>query len=204
MERETTLLEERNRLAQELHDTLAQGFTAVKLQLDAAEMELPGESDAAHEHLNRAREIAQESLIEARRSIHALRSPLLDGSSLIEALRYMAAQACNGVQVRCAVEGEARLLVPLIESDLYRIGQEALTNAMRHAHPQNVRIELTYQDASVRLRVADDGKGFDPKANLRGFGLTGIEERAARIKAVLEVNSEPGRGTEVIVTVPLP
>jgi two-component system, chemotaxis family, CheB/CheR fusion protein len=204
LEHETTLLAERNRMAQELHDTLAQSFTGIKLQIDAAEQELRDEPNTAQRHLSRARQVAQESMIEARRSIEALRSPLLEGRNLTEALRYLAEQASNGIQVRVAVEGEARLLPPLIESDLYRIGQEALTNALRHARPQHVLIELTYWDVGVRLRIIDDGQGFDPQAHRAGFGLTGIEERALRSKAVLEIISEPGRGTEVIVTMALP
>ena len=204
MEHERTLLAERNRMAQELHDTLAQGFTGIKLQIDVAEQALRHEPDAVLKYLSCAREIAKQSLLEARRSIQALRSPLLEGKSLAKALQAIAEQASPGVQVGFAAVGEARLLPPLLENDLYRIVQESLTNALRHAHPQNVRIELIYLDAAVRLRITDDGKGFNPKAHQAGFGLLGIEERVLRIKAQLEIKSEPGKGTEVIVTVPMP
>ncbi len=139
LEKEMTRLEERNRMAQELHDTLAQGFTGIKLQLDAAETQLPETSAAVQKHIIRARQLAQDSLAEARRSIQGLRTPLLGGRSLAEVLQSLAERSSNGISVDFVMSGDSLQLPPQIENDLYRICQEALTNALRHASPQNVR-----------------------------------------------------------------
>lgn len=203
-EHETTLLEERNRMAQELHDTLAQGFTAIKFQMDAAEAALQSEQEGAFSHIVRAREIAQQSLLEARRSIQALRSPLIEGSNLSEALQRLAHLSSDGIPVQFIEAGTTRPLPAEVENDLYRIAQEALTNALRHASPHHVLLELIYQEDAVRLRIQDDGQGFDLQAQRHGFGVTGMQERAHRLDTELTIQSALEQGTTITIRVPLP
>ena len=201
---ETTLLAERNRMAQELHDTLAQGFTGIKLQLDAAEEALCEAPDEARAHVARARDISQQSLVEARRSIQALRSPLIVGDSLAAALKRLAEQAAESKQVRFEQEGTPHPLPAEVESDLYRIGQEALNNALRHAYARSILMGLAYFDGTVRLRVKDDGQGFNPQEQPAGFGLIGMQERAHHHGMELAIQSHPGQGTDITVTVARP
>ena len=206
VEHESTLLAERNRMAQELHDTLAQGYTGIKLQIDVAEDILQQSSmniEEALRHILRAREIALQSQIEARISVRALRSPLLDNITLTEAFSRLALEASGGKQVFFRLEGTPHLLSPVVENDLYRIGQEALTNALRHSQAEHIVLALTYEADQLRLTVHDDGKGFDPLAERSGFGITGFQERAQRLGASLHVLSQPGQGTQVTVTLPL-
>ncbi len=201
-ERETTLLQERTRMAQELHDTLAQGFTGIKMQLDVAEAaleETPPGIEEGLRHLLRAREIAQQSQIEARSSIRALRAPLLETGTLVEAFKQMAQEADGGAKVVFTAEGTPYPLSGLVENDLYRIGQEALTNALRHSQAQHVALSLTYFEDQVHLTVYDDGRGFDPHAGSAGFGVTGMQERALRLGAELQITSHSGQGTKVTV-----
>ncbi len=204
LEQDATRREERNRMAQELHDTLAQGFTGIKLQMDAAEAELDDNREASRKHISRARQLAQESLSDARRSIQALRSPLLEGSSLKEALQSLAERADDGIEVAFECMGTERPISPELENDLYRISQEAFTNALRHAIASSIVIEMAFTSDSLRLRIADNGIGFDPAARRSGFGRIGMEERVLRSKGNLQIITSPGNGTEVIVTVNLP
>lgn len=206
MERDTTLLVERNRMAQELHDTLAQGLTAIKFQTELAGHSLeetPPDIPMAQQHLARAQELTVQSHQEARRSVHALRSPLLEQVSLVEAFEQMAQQASDGVEVAFISEGTPTPQPGLIENDLYRIGQEALTNALRHGAPQHVWITLAYRAADLRLTIRDDGRGFSADAGHTGFGMIGMLERAQRLGAELRFDSRPGEGTEVTLILPL-
>ncbi|MCW3051072.1 MAG: signal transduction histidine kinase with CheB and CheR [Chthonomonadales bacterium] len=199
LEQEVAVLAERNRMARELHDTLAQGFTAIKLQMDTAELALPEHPDQALARIVRAREIAQESVLEARRAIQALQSPQME-HGLVAALKHLAEQTSNGIRVSFLTEGTPTDLSPTEESELYRIGQEALTNALRHGQVSRVQIEVVYSANQVKLSIRDDGHGFDPAASPTGFGISGMRERASRIAGKLNINSHPGRGTEITVT----
>jgi signal transduction histidine kinase len=206
---DAAVLEERNRMAREIHDTLAQGFTGIVVQLEAAEDTLTTEPDAAQAHLDRARALARDSLAEARRSVWALRPRALEGGDLAGALDLAAQALTAGTPTRAAVHvhGVPRPLPPDLAGHLLRIGQEALTNAVRHAAARQVAIDLTYDPAAVGLRVRDDGRGFDPAAPAPaaggGLGLPGMRERAAGMGGTLTLTSAPGAGTEVRVQVPV-
>lgn len=198
--KQASLLEERNRMARELHDTLAQGFTGIVVQLEAAEDALRDAPDQAAQHLRRARSLARESLAEARRSVYALRPQALEHKRLPEALRDSAraltASASLNIQVNIADS-----LPPLpaeTEAELLRLAQESITNALRHAHAQTLDISLACHDNRLTLTIADDGRGFDVRAPSNGLGLLGMRERAARIGGELKIESSLGKGTNVI------
>jgi nitrate/nitrite-specific signal transduction histidine kinase len=203
--RDVAVLEERNRMAREIHDTLAQGFTGIVLQLEAAE-EARGEAPAAaQEHLDRARELARQSLNEARRSVWALRPDALERQDLTEALRSEvgAFAGDSGVQAGFSVSGEQRDLAPDIEGALLRICQESLANVRKHASATRVEVSLEYGEDSVALRVQDDGAGFRAAGATRGgFGLIGMRERARLLGGGVEISSEPGKGTLVVAMLP--
>ncbi len=203
LEQELAILAERNRMAREFHDTLAQGFTAIKLQMDAAETALLEGSDQVQERIVRCREIAMQSVIEARRAIHALQSPLIE-RGLVSALERLAEQTTNGISVRCKVLGEPFSLPARMESELYRIGQEALTNALRHGQATWVLLEITFSAMQVQLRVQDDGQGFDSDVLHEGIGINSMGERAARLDASFSISSPLGKGTEISVVVAKP
>ena len=204
------VLAERNRIARELHDTLAQGFTGVSMQLEAVSAKLGG-AEAAREHLNRARLLVRSSLAEARRSVRDLRSELLDGASLGDALSLVAGQltAGTGVRAEVSVGGAPRRLPERVERNLFRVGQEALTNAVRHGGAARERVRLDYGGESLRLEVRDDGRGFEAAAgpaaggDSGGFGLKGMRERVAQLGGELTIDTRPGAGTVVAATVPL-
>jgi len=197
--------QERNRLAREIHDTLAQGFTGVILHLEAAEAALtvrPRETSAA---IERAKLLARQSLAEARRSVMALRPAALDGVDLSQALPRLIDGAALGPEVRVAfsVVGEKHALDPNAEANLLRIAQEAVNNARKHAAASELQVTLAYDRGSVCLSVADNGRGFDPHSvnvGAGGFGFVSMQERADAMSAQLAVVSSPGTGTRVTVT----
>ncbi|MEC3974145.1 sensor histidine kinase [Amycolatopsis sp. H20-H5] len=206
--REAGMLDERQRLSQEIHDTLAQGFTGIITQLEAASEARanPGEWDR---HLANAKALARENLTEARRSVRALHPEALDSATLPDALREVARQWSErtGVEVRFTTTGSARELHPEIEATLLRITQEALANVGKHAAASITGLTLSYMEDQVTLDVRDDGRGFDPDAPRcppaeGGFGLRGMRQRVGRLAGTLHVESEPGGGTAVSANVP--
>jgi signal transduction histidine kinase len=205
---QSAVLEERNRMAQEIHDTLAQGFTGIVVHLEVAEDALANDSEEARAHLRRAQGLARQSLAEARRSVWALRPHALEAADLAGALKNLANQLTTGTAIRVnfSIRGAARPLPLKIEANLLRIGQEALTNIQKHAHAREVRIELAFDGEGVCLGVSDDGVGFDPslKTKEAGFGLVSMRERTQRIGGELTLISQSGRGTQVLVVAPLP
>jgi PAS domain S-box-containing protein len=204
-ERQAAILKERARLARDVHDTLAQGFTGVILQMEAAEEALFDENpDAAVQRVRRAREIARESLGEARRSVHALRPQALDKSGFAEALQSMLNNTTAGTSLRTSFcsEGEPMVLPANVEETLLRIGQEALSNALKHARPTEFHIRLCFKSDAVRLELFDNGKGFVVGQTNGGVGLLGMKERAEQIGATLTISSEPGKGTKIIAVSP--
>ncbi|MBV9770858.1 MAG: hypothetical protein JOZ32_14890, partial [Bryobacterales bacterium] len=208
-QRFSLVLEERGRLAREIHDTLAQGFVGISSQLDAVALTLSGHLDLARSHLELARKMVRHSLTEARRSVMDLRASALEGHDLPAALSEAAPQWTAGspVAISVDVEGDSRPLPEETEQHLLRIAQEAVTNAVKHAHASEVRIHLEMVGRKLSLRVADNGKGFEQDeafSEIGGhFGLLGMRERAERLGGELQLHSEPGQGTEVAVTVPL-
>jgi len=196
--------DERSRIAREVHDTLAQGFTAVALHLEAGLSSL-GRNDRARPALDRALDVARASLDEARRSIRSLRGTPLGDRSLSEALSALSRQftADSGVRVRVELT-DPGTLPEGVETELYRIASEALTNIRKHAGARDAILRLEKQRGRLRLTVADTGSGFRLKdARRRGFGLIGIEDRARLIGGRATFRSAKGDGTTVTVTVPL-
>ncbi|MBM0744376.1 PAS domain S-box protein [Phormidium sp. CLA17] len=203
---EASILEERNRMAREIHDTLAQAFTGILAQVGAANQVLTDDLEAAQAHLDLIKELARTGLTEARRSVVALRPQLLEEGSLQSALHRLIAQirtAALDTTLYYEIEGTVYALPTEVESNLLRIGQEALTNAIRHANADEIRVELVYDRDQVCLRVRDNGQGFGVGSmpSSEGFGLLGMSERAERIGAQLTIRSQPRQGTEIIVTV---
>jgi signal transduction histidine kinase len=200
---ETAVANERNRMAREIHDTLAQGFTGIVVQLEAAEDTLSEAPEEAQDHLTRARRLAKESLAEARRSVWALRPPVLESSDLPTALRQMLDRIIPGtmIQAQVNVKGEPYLLPPQTETELLRIAQEAVTNALKHAKPTAVSLTLIYEPEQLKLLVQDNGQGFNPAQPSAGFGLTSMRERAMKINGRLNVNMRTAGGTDVVCVV---
>jgi signal transduction histidine kinase/ligand-binding sensor domain-containing protein len=199
------VLGERNRIAREIHDTLAQGFVAVSLQLEVLARKLENTPEGVKELVKQTREMVQSSLNEARRSIWELRSQGSDARDLRARLSKAATEITEraGVKVQYRVLGTYRVLPENIERELLKIGQEALTNVVRHAKANLVRVDLAYEEKKVRMTIADDGGGFEGAVNSLGpeghFGLRGMRERAAQIGAQLNVTSRLGEGTQVEV-----
>jgi PAS domain S-box-containing protein len=197
---------ERNRMAREIHDTLAQGFTGVIVQLEAAaDARARGLLEESEEHLARAGNLARESLQEARRSVHALRPRRLEQGNLCEALRRLMSEMTAGTSIvaELTLEGEPRTIPGSWEENILRIGQEALTNALRHARANHVSVRISFSDTLLGLRVCDDGSGFDPNRVCDGFGLVGMHERVKEMGGELNVVSTVGAGTEITVTLPM-
>ncbi|MFI6291523.1 sensor histidine kinase [Nonomuraea sp. NPDC050790] len=199
---------ERGRMAREIHDTLAQGLSGIVTQLEAAE-EAAGDQEALRRRLSTARALARESLTEVRRSLNDLRPGPLAGSRLPEALADLVSgwSAAHEVPATLTVTGPARLLHPEVEVTLFRAVQEALTNVARHAGAAKAGVTLSYMEDVVVVDVRDDGAGFTPggprgESDVAGFGLTAMRQRVLRLAGGLEVESAPGQGTAVSVTVP--
>lgn len=201
-------IEERNRLAREIHDSLAQGLTATALQLESADSLLDDSSGTRdiRRPLQRALSFTRSNLEEARRSVLDLRAAPLEGRPLAEALRSLVKgwESEHGTNARFKAVNAGRPLPPRTEVGLYRICQEALSNAARHAGAERVTVRLVATPEQVRLAVEDDGRGFDDsEVPENRYGLTGMNERARMIGGELEIWSEAGRGTRIEVTVPL-
>ncbi len=210
-EREAGTLEERARLAREIHDTLAQGFASVVTHLEAADAVLDGEQARAREHLRAAEEVARASLGEARGLVWALRPASLEDGGLPAALERTAAAAAaaDGPAIEVTVSGRPRALHPDIEVTILRAAQESLANVRRHARARRATMTLTYFDDEVSLDVIDDGRGFDPGAlgapgPAGGHGLPGMRERAERLGGRLEIESAAGEGTAIALALPAP
>ncbi|MEH2137524.1 AAA family ATPase [Nostoc sp.] len=201
---QASILEERNRMAREIHDTLAQSFTGILLQVGAATQVLADDPEAIQVHLEMIEELARAGLAGARRSVSALRPRLLEEGNLENALHRIVAQMRSTINTAliCETHGTAYSLPTEVENNLLRIGQEALTNAIKYASAGKIRVKLVYNETQCILQVKDDGRGFGvgciPLSG--GFGLLGMSERAERIGAQLTIQSQPGQGTEITVT----
>jgi signal transduction histidine kinase len=205
----TAILAERNRVAREIHDTLAQGLAATSVHLRLAKKQADDEdSQSLHHHLDVSQQLVRDSLEEARNSIWNMRSQVLETGDLPSALDGILKQMADGADFQAALEvtGRPRRFAPVIENNLLRVGQEAITNAARHARAKKLNVTLDFGEKLFRLTVRDDGAGFDPAKpppSSGGFGLVGIKERAAELKGELRIRSEPDKGTEITLTVPL-
>lgn len=199
---------ERERLAREIHDTLAQGLSSIHLLLQAAEQQLPDDATTApaRGHVAQAREVAQANLAEARRFVQALTPPELVGGSLPAAIDRVCAAAARptSTDVAFRVSGTPEALPTPHEVALLRIVQSAVANALQHAQASRVTVTLSYMDDGVALDVVDDGVGFDPTAtpdprSERGFGLAAMRSRVRELGGDFSVESAPGRGTALAV-----
>jgi len=203
----TAILSERNRVAREIHDTLSQSLGAISVQLELARVHAHDISAPVRTHLGAALKLARAALAEARDSIWNMRSQVLEQSDLAEALKGILERMTEGTGITPAmrVDGVSRRLPPVVENNLLRIGQEAITNASRHANPTRITVTLAFDGRAIRLGVEDDGIGFVPGAapsgGRRSFGLVGINERAELLGGTAEILSAPGQGTRVIVAV---
>jgi signal transduction histidine kinase len=205
--RQAAVVAERNRMARDIHDTLAQGFTGVIVQLEAVEEALSqGLSDKASECLARAGGVARESLQEARRSVRALRPLSLEENDLCEALQELIRKMTAGTSVQTAfsVFGQSPELPAEWEENLLRVGQEVLTNMLRHAQARHFKARLTFESEEIRLTFSDDGRGFDHAGRHEGFGLRGIGERVDTMGGQLSIQSERDKGTTISIALPFP
>ena len=205
--REAGVLEERQRMAREIHDTLAQGLTGIITQLEAVQQAGPG--PGWERRISNAARLARHSLSEARRSVRAVRPEPLENTRLPEAVAAVAAQwsADNGVSAEVTTTGTVLGLHPEIEVTLLRVAQEALANVAKHASASRVGITLSYMEDVVSLDIRDDGVGFQPDqrsapSGTGGFGLTGMQQRVGRLAGSLAIESEPGHGTAISASVP--
>ncbi|HEY9641441.1 MAG TPA: PAS domain-containing protein [Coleofasciculaceae cyanobacterium] len=200
-----SILEERNRMAREIHDTLAQAFTGVLVHTGTISRLVTTHPEAIQPHINTVRELARNGLIEARRSVAALRPQSLKDGNLWTALEQFVSMMRSSTETRlvCEVMGTPYVLPPDTENNLLRIGQEAFTNAIKYAQASEIRIELVYELTSCCLQIKDNGRGFEANNTIlnRGFGLLGMTERAEHIGAQLSIKSQLGQGTEVSVSV---
>lgn len=208
VEARSAVLDERNRMAREIHDHLAQGFTGVLLQLEAAEARLArmeGDPGPVLTRLGHARELAAASLQEARRLVMALSPRRPEGTDLLGALRFLSDRllAGTGIRVELAQTGEPKRLDPQLEAELLRMAQEALTNALRHGKAQWVRVTVQHGARQVGLRIEDDGRGFDPAAGAAGYGLRSIRETLRKLRGHIDIDSGLGQGTRITIILPL-
>ncbi len=199
------VFEERNRMARDIHDTLAQGFTGVIVQLEAAEDAISCRCrKEADDHLHRAGELARRSLSEARRSVHALRPQALEEHNFWDALKGIIKNTTVGTALHTKFAAQGKLPdLPLVwQENLLHIGQEALTNTLKYAHARNFETRLSYKARKLRLELRDDGDGFKVKDQNDGVGLTGMRERVEQMRGALKIASSRGKGTKVIVVIP--
>ena len=191
---------ERNRMARDIHDTLAQGFTGVIMQLEATKGAIAQNNLAeATERVERAGDLARVGLGEARRSILALRPRSLQDTTLCLALDDLLKRMTNGsgLQAEFHLEGDEPTMPADWEEGLLRIAQESLTNTIKHAKAKTFRATLTIAPNEIQFRLVDDGVGFDLHAEHEGFGLVGMKERVDQIGGQFILRSMPGQGTEI-------
>ncbi len=202
--REAGALAERQRLASEIHDTLAQGFSSILMLVQAADAQLERAPGSARAQLDLAAQTARDNLAEARSLVSGLTSAQLQAGTLTDALRRVAKRsgAELGIDASFEIAGPDRALSAATEVVLLRTSQEALANVRKHASATMVAVRLCYEADRVRLEVTDDGVGFDPAAVNGGYGLRGMRGRVAEAGGTVTVRSAPGSGTSVLVEVP--
>ncbi|HEY2505994.1 MAG TPA: sensor histidine kinase [Streptosporangiaceae bacterium] len=204
--REAGVMAERQRLATEIHDTLAQGFSSILMLIQAADAQLGPEAGTARRQLDLAAQTARENLAEARSLVTGLAPAHLEASTLADALRRITERcgAESGIAASFGLAGDDRPLSAATEVVLLRAGQEALANVRKHAVAAAVTVRLAYACDRVRLEVTDDGTGFDPALVSGGYGLRGMRTRVDEAGGTVTVRSAPTRGTSVLVEVPVP
>jgi signal transduction histidine kinase len=202
------VLAERTRIAREIHDNLAQEMLGISVQLEVVARTMPPGSEAAQTHLDRVRMLVRHGIAEARRYVWDLRSQVLDQADLPTALSETARRLTtnSSIDAQVQVGGVFRSLPRSVEDNLLRIAQEAMNNAVTHANPDRIFVNLTFDIKRVQLSVRDNGRGFDQSAQTSNghFGLIGMRERAQRIGGTLHIVSSSETGTEIVVDVPIP
>ena len=198
---------ERRRIAQELHDTLLQGFTGVALKLDAVTNTLPPALSKTKEQLQKLLAQMDDYLAEARRSIWKLRSTTFESTENFSGALLRAserAMAGTTIPLSFSVQGVERKLAGMLEDNLLRICEEAVANAVKHARPPQLEVTIEFNASDVQLRVRDTGCGFDPAGSMKQdhFGLLGMKERVKVLSGMLSIESAPGRGTSLWVILP--
>jgi signal transduction histidine kinase len=202
--------DERKRIARELHDETSQGLTALMIGFDTVQMASAQDVQKANGHLRNCKAIASNLLTNIHRLIADLRPSLLDDLGLVPAIAWYGEQRLKplGIDFHMSEHGFKTRLPPSIETALFRIVQEAMTNVVRHSHATSVNVQFTRQDGHVILQVSDDGRGFDPQALLpsegQGLGLRGMQERASILGGEFQMQTTPGKGTVITVRVPVP
>jgi signal transduction histidine kinase len=200
------IVEERERIAHEMHDTLAQSFVGIGFQLQAISNSVPPGVAGINEQLSLARELVRHSHEEATRSLTTLRREFIEAETLHHALYYFASRLVEhgSISVQPGSNGEDAATPYAVKDALFRIGQEAIANAVRHSRPTILRIQVDYSSSCVAMTIEDNGCGFVYGGELRGFGLTGMRRRAEGIHAEFSVLTAKGKGTRVLVVAPLP
>jgi signal transduction histidine kinase len=200
--RQTAVIAERNRMARDIHDTLAQGFTGVIMQLEAAKGATEqGNPAEVADRISRAGELARSSLEEARRSVRALRPRALRDARLSMALQDLLKRMTEGTGLNAdfKADGDERRIPTEYEEGLLRITQESLTNTVKHANARIFNATLNVSEGKIQLQMVDDGRGFDPQAESDGLGLIGMKERVDQMGGQFIIRSKPGVGTEILV-----
>jgi len=203
------VMEERNRLAREIHDTLAQEFAGILLHLEAAVKSDDAKWCISPECLTCARDLAKSGLEDARRMLLDLRPKALEGATLEEALRQLAERFSHDCGMACSYRsnGRARKIPVEVQDELYRVAQEALCNVRKHSRATAVSLSMHCRPGMVVLKIKDNGQGFamvKRQAGRRGYGLPTMQERAQRLGGRIEINTAPGTGTQIIIAMPLP
>jgi len=202
------VIEERNRMAGEIHDTLAQQFAGIFLNLEAAIRLDTAQEHNISEYLARAKDLARSGLEDARRMLLGLRPKSLEGTQLGDALKQLADNFSRDCGIECSfcLRGRAHKLSEDAENELYRVAQEALCNVRKHSRAHSVSVLLSFRPGAVLLAIKDNGHGFvvkKPQAGAQGFGLLAMSERALRLGGKVDINSHSGAGTELKMTVPV-
>jgi signal transduction histidine kinase len=203
------VLEERNRLSREIHDTLVQDFAGILLHLEAVEGLADAKWRTSSKCLSRAKALAKSGLEDSRRMLLGLRPKSLEGATLSDALRKLAGSFSDDGGMACTfrARGRERDLPVEVQDELYRVAQEALCNVRKHSRATSASLSMGYDAATVVLRVKDNGQGFaaiNPQAGGHGYGLMTMRERAQRLGGRVDISAAPGEGTEVIMSVPIP
>jgi signal transduction histidine kinase len=206
--RHAVILDERNRMAREIHDTLAQAFTSILMRLQTAELGLPDDLTITQNNLQLACDLARQGLAEARRSVHALRPHPLEQENFSTALKCCLRSLVSPSQLESefCITGSPQPLPARLEDELLRIAQEAIANACKHAAARKIEVQLIFAPHKVCLMVRDNGQGFifSDVTNHKGFGLISMQERAQKLGGKFCLSSQPGQGTEIVVEVELP
>ena len=199
---------ERARIAREIHDTLLQGFQGLMLRFQLVDGLLPARPDEAKQALEKALDKGDAAIVESRDAIQALRTPTIIGHDLAASVAALGEELGSGdsAAFRVTVEGPPREIHPVLRDEIYRIAREAVRNAFRHAQASRIEAEITYSEQLLRVRIRDNGRGIEKEIVEAGrdghYGLAGMRERAKKIGAQLSIWTGVGAGTEVELTIP--